>query len=627
MAIPVGVAECVGVAIPERVAEGVAAQAAATPDALAVAAGERRLSYRELDARAERLAARLRSLGVGPETIVGLCLASSPAMIVGALGILKAGGAYLPLDPAHPADRLARVLDDARPPVLVTAACLAQHLPTGAWSVIGLGQDGLAGGPDVACVPPLRATPDALAYVIYTSGSTGRPKGVEVTNRGLSNLVSWHQRAFAITPEDRATQIAGIGFDASVWEIWPYLTAGASLHVPPDAIRQEPEALRDWLVSQSITRTFLPTPLAERLLSLDWPADTALRTLLTGADTLHRHPPAGLPFALVNNYGPTECTVVATSGVVPPGEGSELPTIGLAIDNVEIHILDEQLRPVAPGAAGELYIGGEGVARGYLNRPELTAQRFVRHPFSAERGARLYKTGDLARRRPDGQIVFLGRLDDQIKIRGHRIEPAEIVAALDEHPAVGQSALLACETSASEKRLVAYVVVGAGARPTHADLRDFLAARLPDYMLPAAFVALDALPLTASGKLDRERLPRPEDAVTLLDGEAMVLPRTPVEKRVAEALAPLLGLERVSVLDNFFMLGGHSMLGTQLIARLRAIFSVELALRTLFEAPTVAGLAAEIERRLRDKLEAMSEEEAEQLTRQAEEAQSGLRPS
>lgn len=627
MAIPVGVAESVRMAIPEGVAEEVASRAAAAPEALAVAAGERRLSYGELDARAERLAARLRSLGVGPETVVGLCLVSSPALIVGALGILKAGAAYLPLDPAYPADRLALVLDDAKPPVLVTAACLAEQLPSGAWAVIGLGQDGLAGGPDVACVPPLRATADTLAYVIYTSGSTGRPKGVEITSRSLSNLVSWHRHAFSITPEDRATQIAGVGFDASVWEMWPYLTAGASLHVPPEGVRQDPEALRDWLVSERITRTFLPTPLAERLLGLDWPAGTALRTLLTGADTLHRHPPPGLPFALVNNYGPTECTVVATSGVVPPGGGSELPTIGMPIDNVEAHILDEQLRPMPPGAAGELYIGGEGLARGYLNRPDLTAQRFVRHPFSAERGARLYKTGDLARRRPDGQIVFLGRLDEQIKVRGYRIEPAEIVAVLDEHPAVRESAVAACETSPGDKRLVAYVVLGVGAQPTYGALRDFLAARLPDYMLPASFVVLEALPLTHSGKLDRERLPRPEDAAVLLEGEAMVLPRTPVEECVAKVLAPLLGLERVGVLDNFFMLGGHSMLGTQLIARLRAIFSVELALRTLFERPTVAGLAAEIEHRLRDKLEAMSEEEAEQLSRRAEEAHSGLRPS
>ena len=616
-------------AIPVGVAERVASQAAATPEALAVAAGERRLTYRQLDERADRLAARLLAQGVGPETVVGLCLASSPAMIVGALGILKAGAAYLPLDPAYPGERLSLVLEDASPPVVVTAACRAERLPEGPWSVIGLGQDGLAGGPDVACGPSVTtpASADTLAYVIYTSGSTGRPKGVEVTNRSLANLVTWHQRAFSVTPDARATQIAGVGFDASVWEMWPYLTAGASLHVPPQSVRQEPEALRDWLVSERITHTFLATPLAERLMGLEWPADAALRTLLTGADTLHRYPPPGLPFALVNNYGPTECTVVATSGMVPPAGGPELPSIGVPIDNVEVHILDEQLRPVAPGVAGELHIGGEGLARGYLNRPDLTAQRFIPHPFDGERGARLYKTGDLAQRRPDGEILFLGRLDDQIKIRGYRVEPAEIVAVLDRHAAIRQSALAACEAGAGDKRLVAYVVLAAGARPTHAELRDFLAARLPDHMLPASFVVLEGLPLTASGKVDRERLPRPEDAATLLDGEAVVLPRTPVEERVAETLAPLLGMERVGVLDNFVMLGGHSMLGTQLIARLRAIFSVDLALRTLFEAPTVAGLAAEIEQRLRDKLEAMSEEEAERLSQRAEDAASALPPS
>ena len=598
----------------ECVADLVGAQAAATPEALAVAEG-RRLTYRELDARAERLADRLRSLGVGPDVLVGLCLESSAAMVVGALGILKAGGAYMPLDPAHPRDRLASLLNDARPRLLVAAGCFADRLPRGAWRLITLDAERRRSNPEP---PGLRRLPPStrhLAYVIYTSGSTGRPKGVQITHGGLLNLLRWHLRAFAITARDRTTQIAAVGFDAAVWELWPSLAAGASVHIPEEAIRQEPEALRDWLVSERISVTFLPTPMAERMMALPWPADTALRTMLTGADTLHRYPPPDLPFVVVNNYGPTECTVVATSGPVPSGDRpGVLPAIGRPIDNVQVHVLDERFRPVPPGGSGELYIGGPGVARGYLHKPALTGERFIKDPFSAAPGARLYRTGDLARRLPDGQIAFLGRIDDQIKVRGYRIEPAEIVAALSAHPAIRESVVVAREAAPGDKRLVAYVVIHPGSRPTHGALRDFLAARLPDYMVPATFVALPSLPLNASGKIDRAALPPPDDATVLRD-EGYVAPRTPVEERVAAILAPLLGLQRVGVLDDFFMLGGHSMLGTQLIARLREIFSVQLALRTIFETPNVAGLSAEIERLLLQKLRSMSEAEVAEMLR------------
>src|SRR5882762_6437654 len=424
----------------ERVPELFGAQAAASPRALAVASGDRRLTYGELEARAERLANRLRSLGVGPDVIVGLCLKSSPAMVVGALGILKAGGAYLALDPAHPADRLAFLLNDAKPRLLVTADCLVDRLPRGDWQPIPLDPDGREAGSEPPERQRIPVPIESRAYVIYTSGSTGQPKGVEITHASLRNLVHWHQRAFAVTSQDRATQIAGVGFDAAVWELWPYLTAGASVHIPVDSTRQDPGALRDWLVSEAISITFLPTPIAERVMALPWPADTALRTLLTGADTLHRYPTPDLPFQVVNNYGPTECTVVATSGLVPPGHQADtLPTIGRPIDGAHVHVLDGTLRPVPPGTPGELYIGGAGVGKGYLGRPDLTAERFIKNPFSAEPAARLYRTGDLAKRLPDGQIAFLGRIDDQVKVRGHRIEPAEVVTALAEHPAIQES--------------------------------------------------------------------------------------------------------------------------------------------------------------------------------------------
>src|SRR5438093_5528318 len=424
----------------ECVPDRVGAQAAATPRAIAVASGARRLTYGDLEARSERLADRLCSLGVGPDVVVGLCLGSSPELVVGALGILKAGGAYLALGPAHPRERLAHLLNDAKPGLLVTAEGPDERLPRGDWRVIRLDADGWDKDAEPPKRRPVPVSLENLAYVIYTSGSTGQPKGVELTHGGLLNLVRWHRRAFAVTPGDRATQIAGVGFDAVVWEIWPYLATGASVHIPGDTLRQEPEALRDWLVSEEITLTFLPTPMAERMMALPWPAGTALRTMLTGADTLHRCPPPGLPFALVNNYGPTECTVVATSGIVPPAERAHArPTIGRPIDGVQIHILDGQGRQVPPGTEGGLCIGGAGVGRGYVGRPDLTAERFIADPWSAEPAARLYRTGDLARRLPDGDIAFLGRIDEQIKIRGHRIEPAEIVPALNDHQWIRES--------------------------------------------------------------------------------------------------------------------------------------------------------------------------------------------
>ena len=593
----------------------VSAQAAMRPEALAVAGGGRRLSYRELEARAGLLARRLRALRVARGAVVGLCLESSPEMVVGALGILQAGAAYLPLAAGSPPSRLAALLRDAGAAALVTVDCLSARVPEGGWRTVTIDLDSPAETAREGEEPAAKVAPDDLASVIYTSGSTGQPKGVEITHGGLMNLVRWHQAAFAVTPADRATQIANVGFDAAVWELWPYLTAGASVHVPAASARQQPDALRDWLVSEGITLTFVPTPMAERMMALPWPAAVPLRAMLTGGDVLHRHPPAGLPFRLVNNYGPTECTVVATSGEVRAEDASdERPTIGRPIDNTEVLILDERLQPVPPGTPGELHLGGAGLARGYLKRPDLTAERFISHPVRA--GERLYKTGDLAQLCPDGQIAFLGRTDAQIKVRGHRIEPAEVVTALDRHPAVRESAVAGREVAPGDTRLVAYVVLVEGPRPDHAALRDFLGAHLPDYMVPATFVALDELPLVANGKVDRASLPAPDPGTTIGE-EEFVAPRTPLEERIAEILADLLHLERVGVLDNFFMLGGHSLLGTQLIARLREVFGVEMELRTLFDRPTVAGLGGEVERLLMEKLEAMGEEEVERRLRAA----------
>jgi amino acid adenylation domain-containing protein len=591
----------------------VAAQAAARPDAVALVAGCEVVTYGELNSRANRLAHHLRSLGAGPETLVALCLERSPALVVGALGVLKSGAAYVPLDPTYPSERLAFMLNDSQALILLTKQCLAERLPAGSWKVVDLDADAR----DIAHYPAdaPQADPNLgnLAYVIYTSGSTGRPKGVQITHDSLLNLVFWHQRAFAVTHSDRATLQASPGFDASVWELWPYLTAGASVHLPDETIRTDADSLRDWLLAEKIRITFVPTAMAERVMTLPWPRRTPLRVMLTGAETLHHYPSPRLPFVLVNNYGPTECTVVATSGTVPCNEHADgRPSIGWPIANTQIYILDEQLRQVPPGVPGELHIGGKGLARGYLNQPDLTDEKFIRNPFSSRPESRLYKTGDVACYLPDGQIEFMGRMDDQIKIRGYRIEPNEIVTLLNRHPAVQASQVVAREDNPGDRRLVAYVVPVPGFQPTCAGLRDFLRALLPEYMLPAVFVLLESLPLTSNGKVNRDMLPAP-NASNILRDEPCAPARTVVEKRIAGILANLLALEQVGVHDNFFLLGGHSLLGTQVIARVRDAFGVELSLRRLFEAPTVAELSAEVERLLFAKVEAMSEEEAQRM--------------
>jgi acyl-CoA synthetase (AMP-forming)/AMP-acid ligase II len=380
------------------------------------------------------------------------------------------------------------------------------------------------------------------------------------------------------------------------------------VYLPDEDTRVTPTLLRDWLVSHGITITFLPTALAESIMSLEWPSTTKLRYLLTGADKLQHYPAPGLPFTVVNNYGLTEASVVNTSGRVLPTDHADVPpSIGRPIDNTQIYLLDEQLRQVPIGEPGEMYIAGAGLARGYLNRPELTTERFIPNPFSDQPGARLYKTGDLARYRPDGQIEFIGRIDQQIKIRGYRIEPGEVAAVLNRHPSVQASVVVAHEDTSGDKRLVAYIVLVPGARVTASSLQETLLASLPDYMVPSTFVILEALPLTTNGKVDHRALPAP-DAINTLHDEVGALPGTLTEVWLAEIVTSLLGLEQVDIDDNFFMLGGHSLLGTQIIARVAETFGVDLMLRTLVNAPTIRQLSAEIERSIIARLEAQSEE-------------------
>jgi amino acid adenylation domain-containing protein len=577
----------------------VSAQSSKTPDALALASATQIFTYRQLDRLSNQFAHHLQSLGVGLETLVGICLERSPEMVVAALAVLKAGAAYVPLDPDYPVERLRFMLADARVPVLISRREISDRIGSGPWQSVEVQRDSNLIAQHPASAPAAVASGRNLAYVIYTSGSTGRPKGVQITHESLLNLIFWHQRAFSITQADRASQLSSVGFDAAIWELWPNLTAGSSVHFPDDSTRVVAELLRDWLVSEKITISFVPTPLAESLISLEWPENTALRTLLTGADTLHHYPPAHLPFVLVNNYGPTECTVVTTSTTVLPKElPDSLPPIGRPIDNFQVYILDEQLHQVPVGTVGELHIGGVGLARGYLNQPELDGQRFIENPFSSVPGERLYRTGDLARCLADGQIGFVGRLDEQIKIRGYRIEPDEIAAVLDQYPGIKSSVVVARETN-GDKRLIAYLVTAPEIELTQSTLQDFLKKYLPDYMVPAVFVRVASLPMTASGKIDRLALPVPSTDNVIADQER-IPPRTPVEKRVVAILSELLGVRQVNLDDNFFFLGGHSLLGTQLIARARDSFGVELPLRTVFDSSTAGELSAVIERMLRE---------------------------
>nr|MBA3455839.1 amino acid adenylation domain-containing protein [Deltaproteobacteria bacterium] len=561
-----------------------------TPDAIAIVFGEAQLSYRDLSQRSNGLAHRLRALGIGPGSIVGVYLARSLDLVVSQLAVWKAGAAYLPISPDLGVERVAYMLDDARARLLISDEALAAHLTT-ATPVLRLDRErsGIVGRTD----GPSRegGGSDSPAYVIYTSGSTGKPKGSIVSHRSLGNLIAWHVRTFGLAPGDRASQLAGLAFDASAWETWPPLVAGATLCLVDDELRANPRGLRDWFVADRISIAFVPTPLAEPMLELEWPSACELRTLLTGGDRLVRRPRPGLPFVLVNNYGPTECTVLCLSGVVtPPTLASQrAPDLGRPTDNVQVYVLDDRREPVPIGVCGELYIGGEGVGDGYLGRPELTAEKFVKNPFGV---GRLYQTGDLARWLPDGAVEFVGRLDQQVQIRGFRVELGEIEATLGQHPSIREVVVVAREDAPGEKQLVAYVV-GRDAPPDAVALRGHLKEKLPEYMVPAAFVVLDALPLTPNGKLDRKALPAP--AGDAFQRAEYVAPRTPEEETLAQIWSDLLGVPRVGIRDDFFAIGGHSLLAARVVSRISAALGVAVPVRLIFDAPTIAGLARRLE--------------------------------
>lgn len=572
----------------------IASWATATPDEVALVDEHARLTYKELERQSSMLAAQLRETGAAPDRCVGVFLDRSTRFVVSALAVLKSGAAYVPIDPSTPIDRVSFILNDAGAVALLTQASLARNLTDTPYPVIDV--DGTATG----FVPSGEANtqPDTLAYVVYTSGSTGEPKGVEITHANLCNLIAWHESAFGVTAADRASQVAGLGFDAVGWEVWPYLAAGASVYVADESTRRSPEALRDWIVAHRITIGFVPTILAEQLLSMSWPHETALRTLLTGGDRLNKRPPAELPFVLVNNYGPTECTVVATSGIVSPSRDSDgLPSIGRPIENATAMVLDDALNPVPQGKAGELCIGGALVGRGYRNLPHQTASRFVTYVAPSGEPLRIYRTGDSVRLLENGEIEFLGRLDDQVKIRGYRIELGEIIAQLNRCPGIEISTVCVRGSEESGPALAAYIVARRNARLTEGDVRDFLAARLPDYMIPASFVAVSELPVTVNGKLDASALPAPtrHNLLPPRPGSNGVANQSSViQDEISAIVVSLLGRPLVDPQDNFFMIGGHSMLGVQLVARIRETFGVKLSLRQLFLAPTISALSNEV---------------------------------
>jgi amino acid adenylation domain-containing protein len=571
------------------------AQAARQPDAVAAEADGDRLTYGELDARADALARRLCELGIGPDVPVGICLERSLSAAVALLGVLKAGGAYVPLDPSYPAARLKFFLEDSAAPVLVTEARLASLVGEGAWKTVLVDSPTHKdrGGPR----PASGASPENLAYIIYTSGSTGRPKGVMVPHRAVVNHAWAIRRRFHLGPADRVLQFAALSFDVAAEEIFPTWAAGATVVFRSGEVLG-PAEFGSLLESQQATVVNLPSGFwhewVAELERSGRPLPPSLRLVVAGSERVlaerldwwRRHVREGVRW--LNGYGPTEATITAT--VYEPSGGdlalSSVP-IGRPIANVKLYVVDAHGGLCPIGATGELWIGGAGLARGYRGDPERTAEKFIADPFGPS-GDRVYRTGDRVRYLPDGNLEFLGRLDAQVKIRGFRIELGEIESAIEQHPGVREAAVVGRDEGAAA-RLAAYFVPRNPGSVDAAGLKTFLKARLPGYMIPSAFVLLESLPRTGSGKVDRARLPEPgrsrEDAADFIS------PRTPVEQCLASIWAELLHLDRVGATDNFFDLGGHSLLATQVVSRLRDAFGVEIPLRALFESPTVEELS------------------------------------
>ncbi|HLM54814.1 MAG TPA: amino acid adenylation domain-containing protein [Pyrinomonadaceae bacterium] len=580
------------------------AQAARTPDALALSGGGDHITYAELNARANRLARRLRALGVGPEEMVGLYFERSAEMVVALLAVLKAGGAYVPLDPAYPADRLAFMLEDSGARLLLTGPGLAGLPPAGRTRVIRLDDERPAiEGHTSGNLPPI-ATADNPAYVIYTSGSTGRPKGVVVTHANVARLFKATEHWCQFGDRDVWTLFHSFAFDFSVWEMWGALIYGGRLVVVPHAVSRSPEAFHALLSRERVTvLNQTPSAFRQLLRAVDGASEgreLSLRLVIFGGEALDL--PSLRPWferygedsaQLVNMYGITETTVHVTHRAVNMADldAPHGSPIGGPLPDLQVYLLDRHLRPVPLGVPGEIYVGGAGLARGYLGRPSLTAERFIPHPFSHRAGERLYKSGDLARLRPNGEMEYLGRNDQQVKVRGFRIEPGEIEAALATHPEIREAAVVALQEGTGDKRLVAYTSPAGETAPEADALRRYLKGRLPEYMVPSAFVALDRLPLTPSGKVDRQRLPAPGGARPQLE-QTYVAPRTALEQMLCEMWRDLLRVEEVGVHDNFFDLGGDSIHAAIFTNTLQKSLGSLVSVVALFDAPDIASLCA-----------------------------------
>ncbi len=562
------------------------AQAARTPEVVAVVYEQTHLTYRQLNERANQLAHHLRQLGVGPDVLVGLCVERSVEMLVGLLGIHKAGGAYVPLDPTYPVERLAFMLEDSQASVLVTQQRLLSNLPATTPIVVCLDADQQTLARQSSDNLPSAAIPDHLAYVIYTSGSTGKPKGVQVLQRALVNFLLSMRQQPGLDASDTLLAVTTLSFDIAGLELFLPLLVGARVVLVSRETAANGADLA-WTLERSKATVMQATPVTWRLLlAANWQGSPSLKILCGGE---------ALPFELAqqllqrsrevwNLYGPTETTIWSTAKQITAAD--TLISIGRPIANTQVYVLDSQLQPTPIGAPGELYIGGDGLARGYLHRPELTAERFIRHPFSTEPGVRLYRTGDLARFLPNGELEHLGRLDQQVKIRGFRIELGEIEAVLAQHPAVREAVVIAREDLPGNQRLVAYIVLEDDQAATSATLRAFLKEQVPDYMVPAVFITLEKLPLTPNNKVDRRALPAPAQTDIQRD-TTLVAPRTPTEEHLAAIWSELLGVPQVGVTDNFFFLGGHSLLAMRLVARIEEVFGKKISMATLFTGPTI----------------------------------------
>jgi amino acid adenylation domain-containing protein len=578
-------------------------QAMRTPGAVALICREQHMTYGELNARANQLAHYLRQRGVGRGVLVGLCVERSLEAVCGLLGILKTGGAYVALDPAYPQERLAYMIEDSRTPVVVTTQQLLHRVPQGAAECICLDRDWTHIALESTANPDNDVNPNDVAYVTYTSGSTGRPKGVLAPHRGAVNRFAWMWNQWPFAPGETCCQKTGLSFVDSVWEIFGPLLQGVPSLIVPDDIMYEPEQMLQTLATHRVTRIVLVPTLLRFLLENVPDLENripALQFWITSGEAitteLARRFAERLPKAtLLNLYGSSEVAGDVTSYVINNSQFLERIPIGRPIANTRLYVLDRDANPVPIGIPGEIYVGGDSLAHGYLNDDALTVQKFLPDPFSTGRGARLYRTGDLGRFLPDGNLEFLGRVDNQIKIRGVRIELNEIESILQTHPAI-HSAAVAMIGASGDERLIGYVVPHDGA-PKPEDLRRFLQDKVPDALVPASFMILNTLPLLPNGKVDRKALPAPERLRPGRDKQ-YIAPRNLTEEKLVEIMEEVLKVTRVGIYDNFFDLGGHSLLGMQVVARVRRAFQVELPLRTLFEEPTVAGLCPIIEQAL-----------------------------